>query len=156
MSSSHQQIRGISERIERGAILFHQEGQCFIDVHFPLSIRTQCFMRRQADIFLPIEIYCKDTQKCEYTGHCACPIHLYSFIPVHRLGWSDSHMQTRRPLSPVPQTQLIGQEVGTSPNQTNLIGWPANSTWYVWHKMVNWINQILCYEDLNWEIQRIK
>ena len=25
-----------------------------------------------------------------------------------------------------------------------------------WYKMINWINQILCYKNFNWEIQRIK
>lgn len=122
---------GPHEEMERGAVPFLRlspRRPMFYWCSFPSKHRSSGFHEARGDIFFPIEAHCKDTRKSEYMGDCACPSNLYSSSPANSLGWNDRYMQTRKLLSPMPQTQLIGQEVGTSPNQANSVAWPATHT----------------------------
>lgn len=122
---------GPHEEMERGAVPFLRfppRRPTFYWCSFPSKHRSSGCHEARSDIFFPIEVHCKDTRKSEYMGHCACPSHLHSSSPASSLGWNDRYVQARKPPSSMPQTQLIGQEVGTSPNQANSIAWPATHT----------------------------
>ena len=78
---------------------FHQEGPGFIEVHFPLGIGAQGFLRWGADIFLPVGVHGKGTRKSDTQDTVHVPS-IYSLLALRTVLAEMTGICTPEPLLP--------------------------------------------------------